>query len=298
MIVAAVVFLVVIFSVKGRSIFKNNASDTGLSGGLKYDSTVVENLVNKDSDKDGVPDWEEGLWGTNPNSKDSDADGVTDDKEIAKLKADLKQNTDGLVEDPNSTGTNLTQTDKFSQELLTTLAAINQTGDMDPATAQKLGETLATQIESSAPKKVYGPGDIKIIKDDSAAAIQKYNEALDSITKKYPASGSAMDILQRFAAEEGNDDTTVLSELDPIVTQTNQVIAGIVKTSVPQSLAAMHLAFINSLEKVSENLNDIQLYNTDAVLALAAISQYEQNTADLQAAVDNLSNTINQKLSS
>lgn len=298
MIVAAVVFLIVIFSIKGRSVFNNNSSDTGLSDGLKYDSSIVENLVSKDSDKDGVPDWEEGLWGTNPNNKDSNGDGVTDDKEIAKLKAELKQNTDGLVEDPNSTGASLTQTDKFSQELLTTLAAINQTGDMDPATAQKLGETLATQIENSAPKKVYGAGDIKITKDDSAAAIQKYNEALDSITRKYPASGSAMDVLQKFAADQNNEDTTVLSELDPIVTQTNQIIAGIVKTSVPQSLASLHLAFINSLEKVSENLNDIQLYNTDAVVALAAISQYEQNTADLQAAVDNLSSTINQKLSS
>ncbi len=295
---AAVVFLIVIFSIKGRSVFNNNSSDTGLSDGLKYDSSIVENLVSKDSDKDGVPDWEEGLWGTNPNNKDSNGDGVTDDKEIAKLKAELKQNTDGLVEDPNSTGASLTQTDKFSQELLTTLAAINQTGDMDPATAQKLGETLATQIENSAPKKVYGAGDIKITKDDSAAAIQKYNEALDSITRKYPASGSAMDVLQKFAADQNNEDTTVLSELDPIVTQTNQIIAGIVKTSVPQSLASLHLAFINSLEKVSENLNDIQLYNTDAVVALAAISQYEQNTADLQAAVDNLSSTINQKLSS
>ncbi|MES2315142.1 MAG: hypothetical protein V4486_00175 [Patescibacteria group bacterium] len=292
------VFLIVIFSIKGRSVFNNNSSDTGLSDGLKYDSSIVENLVSKDSDKDGVPDWEEGLWGTNPNNKDSNGDGVTDDKEIAKLKAELKQNTDGLVEDPNSTGASLTQTDKFSQELLTTLAAINQTGDMDPATAQKLGETLATQIENSAPKKVYGAGDIKITKDDSAAAIQKYNEALDSITRKYPASGSAMDVLQKFAADQNNEDTTVLSELDPIVTQTNQIIAGIVKTSVPQSLASLHLAFINSLEKVSENLNDIQLYNTDAVVALAAISQYEQNTADLQAAVDNLSSTINQKLSS
>ena len=47
-----------------------------------------------DSDNDGLKDWEETLWKTDPNNKDTDADGTTDGDEIAT-------NRDPLTPGPN-----------------------------------------------------------------------------------------------------------------------------------------------------------------------------------------------------
>ena len=185
---AAVVFVVVIFSIKSNSSFKNKLPESGLSGGLTYNSSIVKDLINKDSDKDGIADWEESLWGTSPNLKDTDANGVTDDKEIAQLKIELKQNVVELGGETAPDESGLTQTDKFSQELLTTMAALNQNGEMDQATIEKLGESLATQIENAPQKKIFGLKDIKIVKDDRAEAILQYNNTLNSITRKYPTN--------------------------------------------------------------------------------------------------------------
>jgi hypothetical protein len=76
------------------------------------------------------------------------------------------------------------------------------------------------------------------------------------------------------------------------------MIDGMVKMSVPQSLAPLHLDVINALQRLVENISDIKLYSTDVVVALSAISQYDQNTASLDTATQKLSDTINQKLNS
>ena len=55
-------------------------------GGLSYGNAIVGDLVNRDTDGDGLLDWEESLWDTDPNNKDTNGDGVSDSVEIAKIK--------------------------------------------------------------------------------------------------------------------------------------------------------------------------------------------------------------------
>ena len=45
-------------------------------------------LLNKDTDNDGLKDWEEILWKTDPNNPDTDGDKTTDGEEI-KLNRNL-----------------------------------------------------------------------------------------------------------------------------------------------------------------------------------------------------------------
>ena len=296
LIVAAVLFVVVIFSIKKSSDFKNNLPETGLSGGLTYDTTILKDLVSRDSDRDGIFDWEEGLWGTDPYNKDTNADGVTDEKEIARLKGELKQNM-GTSESETLFGDgNLTQTDRFSQELLTTVAAINQTGEMDPATIQKLGEALATQIENISPKKVYGMTDIKITKDSSIETIQKYDEVTDAIFEKYPVEDNVAVILQELATADGDIDSTAVQKLEPRIQQMKNIIADLSQIEVSQEMATPHLNLINALERVMENLSDVTLIDIDAIVALSAISQYEENVATLDMAAESMESAISRKL--
>jgi flagellar basal body-associated protein FliL len=69
-IVLAAVFLLVLFLLKTASALKNQENkavqEVNQNPGLTYDNEIVGNLVNRDTDGDGIPDWEEGLWGTDP----------------------------------------------------------------------------------------------------------------------------------------------------------------------------------------------------------------------------------------
>lgn len=291
-------FLVVLFFLKNKSVFKNEENRenqaVGQNDGLTYNNEILSDLVNRDTDGDGILDWEESLWGTDPSKKDTNDDGILDNIEIAKIKSE--EDAGGEINEDSQEIEALTETDKFSRELFSTIAALSQNGPLDQATIDKLSNSLAEQIKNPPIQKIFSPSELKVINDDSVQAVKNYDNALRNLYEKYPPGRTVIDVLQDFIMDEENVDITALSELDPINTQVQGIIADLVKINVPESLAFLHLDIINILQRLSENISDIQLFDTDVVVALGAISQYEANTDLLEEITTNLSNTIAQKL--
>ncbi|MEK7551483.1 MAG: hypothetical protein AAB532_02695 [Patescibacteria group bacterium] len=242
-----------------------------------------------------MPDWEEKLWGTDPIKKDTDADGTPDSVEIENLKKEKGQNNE---EGPAlaSGEEKLTETEKFSRELFSTMSALSQNGPLDQVTIDELGSSLAEQINNPRPKKAFLLSDLKIIKDDSSQAMKNYNYTLDSIDKKYTTTPTVLNVLKKFVIDENNVDIGALVELDPIIENTNKSISEMLKMTVPQSLSLLHLDLVNALERLVENVSDIKLYDNDPVVAFRGISQYDQNAKMLHSVFGNLKNVIQQKL--
>jgi hypothetical protein len=291
-----VVFLVALFLIKNGFILKNTVNFIrGNSGnGLAYDGNItVKDLVNKDTDTDGIPDWEEILWGLDPNKKET-TPGVPDGTTISKLKASQATGVEIAAEDQNIE--NLTQTDKFSRELFSTLVALSQNGTIDETTAEKISGSLAEQIQNSAQRKMFISSDLKILNDNSIKAIKNYKNTTDNIPKKYTTESNVLDILQRFIVDENTVDPSVLVELDPIIAQAQNMIDEILKMSVPQILASTHLNFLNAGQGLLENVSDIRLFDTDPIVAMGGIGKYEESLASFQSAFVILAETINKKL--
>ena len=96
LIVLAIAFIVALFFLKTTSVFKNTATyqKSNQENGLTYGNLTIKDLVNKDTDRDGILDWEEGLWGTDPTKKETTL-GTPDKVAIENLK---KQARGVLVE--------------------------------------------------------------------------------------------------------------------------------------------------------------------------------------------------------
>ena len=293
LIACATIFLVGIFLSNTTISFENLLFKKNRAVGLEYDHTTVADAVNKDTDGDGIPDWEESLYGTDPTKKETTA-GTPDKVAIERLKNEQSLNNGLSI---NTTGDeHLTETDKFSREFFTTVNTLNQNGKIDQTTIDKISNSLSDQIKNSVPRKIYTLNDIKIINDDKTSTIKKYNNDLSILYPKNPPKTTVIDILQRFEGDGNNLNTSVLLELDPIIKQTNTLINGMLKISPPKTLSTLHLDTINGLERVLENLNDIKLYDTDVIISLKGITQYYENTIMLTSAVKQLSSTINKKL--
>lgn len=301
----AVLFLVILFLFKKTSLFQSTETfkqETAPNNGLTVDNTdlTIEDLVDKDTDGDGIPDWQESLYGLDPTKKET-TPGTPDSSALSKLRTTQENTGKTTIQGGgNASATNtetLTQTEKFSRELFAIVVASSQNGAMDQATIDALSASLAEKMQNPNPRKIYTISDIKIINDDNFKAFMNYINASDSIHKKSPTiKYTAFDVLQEFSKDENNPDTSVLVKLDPIITQTNAIKDAMIKTNVPKSLSTLHLNVINSLERLSENLNDIKLFDTDPVVSLGGISQYSQNTNTLLSDIANLQNIIQQKL--
>src|ERR1035437_1204318 len=281
-----------LFLIKIGFSFKNPLVSSKQQNGLYSGSATVGELANKDTDGDGIPDWEEGLYGVDPTKKET-TPGIQDSVAIEKLisQNQIAQGTP-LVKGP----VNLTQTDKFSQDLIATVTTLSQNGAMDQTTADALGNSLISQIQNTPVRKVFLLIDLKTTKDDTSATVKKYADALAAIFQKNPTKYTILDILQKFSADVNNVDPSVLVELDPNIKQINGFIDGMIVLSVPQSLAFLHLGVLNGFEKIVKNLNDIKLYDTDPIVALSGMTKYSQNSTTLLADINMLASVVNQKL--
>ncbi len=293
----AVVFLVVIFFIKNKTTFKNNLNPVleNQENGLTYSTETLEDLVNKDTDGDTILDWEESLWGTDPTNKET-TPGTSDKVAIEKLKAEQAENGEdkGGTDSAGQSEENLTQTDKFSREFFTTIATLNQSGEMDQATIDALGISLAERIQNATPVKIYTIKDIKIKNSDDVQAIQKYSDTLTNIYVKYSAGKEVPEVLEKLVADEEN--MSILKELDPIINRIKKIIAELLKMEVPPSIATLHLDLLNNSQRLLENISDVRLLDSDPILAIGAISQYWENTATLESVAGKLVITIQQKL--
>ena len=291
-------FLVALFLIKNGFPFENITVFRGDRGGagLTYGSITIGELVSQDTDNDGIPNWEENLWETDPTKKET-TPGVADSTAIEKLKAEQAPNSNTAINISAENTENLTETDKFAREFFSTVNALNQSGTMDQATVDKLSGSLAEHIKNSTPRKIFTLADIKVSSGDDFQSIQNYNDALNNVFGKYSLSYTAIDVFQKFIGDGNTINAGALTELDPIILQLNQKIDGLVKMEVPQSVALLHLDFINGLEKVAENLSDIRFFETDVIVALTGISQYETSINSLNLATQNLFNAISKKLS-
>jgi len=267
---------------------------------LTYDNNLtIEDSVNKDTDGDGIPDWEEPLYGLDPNKKET-TPGIPDSTALSKLQVGQEPNTGEISGSVTSAEPEkLTQTEQFSRELFATVAAGSQNGTMDQTTVEQLGASLAEKIGNPVVRKVFTISDLKITNDDSKLTVIGYVSALSKIEAKYPVEKSVtkvLDILQRFIADENNLDISALAELDPIIEQVQSGMNEGLKINVPQSLAQLHLDSLNALERVKENLSDLRLFDTDPIMAMGAINQYYQNATSLESVATKLQNAVLQKL--
>ncbi len=293
----AVVLLVALFFIKNKTTFKNTLDPIlgNQENGLTYEAKTLEDLVNRDTDGDTILDWEEGLWGTDP-TKGETTPGILDTVAVEKLKAEQQNTTENKETEKGGKADeeNLTQTDKFSREFFTTIATLNQSGEMDQATIDALGISLAERMQNAAPVKIYTIKDIKIKNSDDVQAIQKYSDALWNIYGKYSAGKEVPEVLEKLVADEEN--MSILKELDPIINRIKKIIAELLKMEVPPSLSILHLDLVNNSERLLENISDIRLLDTDPILSIGAIGQYWENTAALESVAGKLVIAIQQKL--
>ncbi len=283
-----------LFFIKTKSAYQNQQQE---KSGLVYNSNeTVKDLVNQDTDGDGIPDWEESLYGTDPTKVDT-IPGTPDSVTIAE-----RQGTADSNGTPASTGDNenLTETDKFSRSLVSTVAALNQTGGLDQTTIDNLSSSLEAELDNPVPQKIFTSSDVKTT-PNSAQSVLKYHDDMNNLFNKYPdiynKSGVITSIANLFAGALQNylnnpEDPNSLANLDTLTKGISGMISGMSKIVVPQEFLSIHLGLMNGFERVLENVSGIKQVDSDPVLAIGGANKFMDNLQTLQEALSALINGL------
>lgn len=256
------------FGVKGIiSYFKNKK--LGVDG--KQVEVTVGEIIQKDSNRNGIADWEEYLWGLDPykNGKDN--------KEfILAKKKSLEES--GIIS--ISDDSQITDNDMLSREFFATLVSLQMTGELDEESLKSLSESIGKNIEATPIDDIY-TSSMLTVKDDSSLAKTTYNDALTKLINNYKDAdiGSELTFIMQGLS---NKDPSALYAAKTVADSYISFGDELIKIPVPRSLSATHLSMANNYEKVGQTINDMTKTLSDQLIGMKAIINYK-NYSDLLA---------------
>ncbi len=243
-----------------------------------------EKINKEDGDGDGLKDWEEILWQTDPNNKDTDGDGVNDNEEIQKNRAPRKKGPNDVLNLPVDASGKLTQegeveklnaTDIIARDFFSKYVQAKQGGkELDGTIEQQIASSVLLQAKSSTPLREYTEGDLIVEKESTNDALKNYGEKMGAIIKTDATwKENELSIIQQ-ALEQENE--KILEQLDPIIFGYSSMLEKMLLLHVPQKATESHLDLLNAMAKIISALKAAQNVFTDPVTTMATFGKYPE----------------------
>ena len=244
-------------------------------------NATVSDLMTQDSNNNGIPDWEESLYGLNPKT-----DGVGNKKIIDAKK--LKVQQDNGITDGGTADADLTDTAKLSREMLSTILALQQSGSLTPEAISNLSATLGEHVDSKRDEApMYTLNDLTVV-DDSDAAMIAYEKGFKKALARAKSNGVGQELNVIY---QGLDPATGKDNLKQLATYTagyDQLAKDIIALKAPQSISQRSLALANAAALMSHALGKIQLMYSDAATGLVGFDEFTTGTGAMADSVSSL----------
>ena len=280
---ASIISLVLVF---GTYILVKNSTHASVAE-ASAESALLEAIATKDSDGDGLTDWEEALYGTDPHITDSFKLGMTDGEAVArglvvpKAIADIAVATsspvsfdpDGLPPPPAEG----TLTAAFTQHFVTLyLLAKEANGGADLSESDMAN--IANEALNSLSSVIGAAPDFKSANDlkvsgSGPEALKAFAAAAEAVLRKNTSTATKSEILYLQDAVEKND-ATALPYIALIAKGYRDSAIGLSVLTVPQELVADVLTLVNAMIRISEITTDFARVNDDPLAAMLALGQY------------------------
>ncbi len=232
---------------------------------------TVGDLLSKDSNGNGIADWEEKLWGLDPSVLYTN--GVPNKTLIEQKKLALGVSNESNVPED--------ETDALARELITIATALGQEGQSD-ATLAAIATKMADSVEINVASNYYGLKDLRTTTTTSAS-LRAYYASFQSTTTKYDTGAPEIDILVE-GFESG--DMSRVQELLATKVVYDKYAKALLTITVPIGIEREHLEIINSIHAMGLSFGYLAQVEGNAVHALAGIALYRLNDQRLALAAE------------
>ena len=269
----------------GRGVPVSNVAEAS-------ESSLLAAVATQDSDHDGLPDWEEALYGTDPKNADSNDLGMTDGEAVAgglivpRAIADVPGTSSaGAIVDPDlpPAAAENTLTAAFAKNLFTSYLneLQNKGGQLSSedtaAIAQQALEDLGNSITAAPPFKRIE--DLKV-QGSGPEAMKAFADAADAIMRANKTTSTKSEIGYLMDVQQ-NGDTAALEQIRALAKLYRSIAAGLAALPVPQELASDSLALINAFARMGAATNDLAAVQEDPLVTMLALHQYPDNVLAL-----------------
>lgn len=278
---AALIIVIAIFLTSNRQNIIQNPTN---QGALVASSELSKKINDVDTDSDGLKDWEETLWGTDPKKTDTDGDGTSDGDEAKagrdpNKKGNDKINVEEVVKTAMATTSKsfseLNATERFSRDFFAKYLILKQSGqEIDAATQEILVNNLIQGQDADLNPTEYTASHVTVAPSESTTSLRAYGNKMGEIVRSTSirSKENELEILKRYLEMS---DFRVLSELDPFIAAYKNVIARSLAVTVPRSAILLHLDYINNLSRILRTVEAMKTIESDPLSTSGALVQHE-----------------------
>jgi len=262
-ILACTLSVVIILYISSKIGTKNTFTR---DSSVKNRNITLQEAIILDSNNNGIPDWEESLWGLDPKSN-----GLENKKtiEAKKIQAGIP-----IIEPIPQETDRATETEQFSKNLLATVLALKETNGLTPEAIANLGNAFGQNIDSKRSLiPAYFTTNIQTINDTQTAYIQ-YDTALRSVITKYDLRGLGTELqdIPEVMADDGK--TTAKNALITMGEYYQSFAKEIIAIPTPKGIAPFALALANSGDAIGVALKKIATIKEDALGGMIGVDEY------------------------
>ncbi len=246
-------------------------------------------IAEVDSDRDGLKDWEESLWKSDPRNGDTDRDGLSDGDEVKTGHSPIKAGPNDLLGSKNSKDPlgyvpeNLSETDKLAREFFARYLQASNGGKEQLTNEQQ--ERIALDITSKADipiKETYFlSDDIKKI-PASRDNIETYGRKIANLLFENQDLFNLKDlelIQTAFSTEDPKERVERLSELSIFLKKYERIVTQLRDMDVPENALPSHLSLINGYQVILDNERKFKDSGNDPLSSLIALKGYKAGSA-------------------
>ncbi len=263
----------------------DNTKEKQVSAIEKVASLIQTESQVKDTDKDGLRDWEERLHKTDINNPDTDGDGIYDGMEIRSgtdpldpfnIKKKEVANKEAEGEEYNyRNDPNLNKTEILARDFLLKTLTLNDANLLNNKSAQEtiIGEMLSGKKKFF--KDRFKKEDLNIVVNSNYNTLAE----IKRLAQKNKADKLENNVLL-FALFLEKEDEKYLDRIEENIIVLDKFLAEAVKIKVNQNAFALFLEYLNNLDRLNQISKLLANFNTDPFSALDALNEYAK-TEDL-----------------
>lgn len=279
-ILIIVVFIALFFTIKGIiSLFLNKRANKGQQTSLSIETPA--SISQKDSNNNGIPDYEEYLWGLDPTKNGKE------NKDLIDAKRKALTDSGAIIPDDSE---GITDNELLSRQFLATIVSLQQTGNLSPESMTSVSEALGKNIEAIPIADIYTSNMLTMV-NDSTIANTSYRDALSNLITKYQGAdiGSELTFIIQGLS---NKDPQALYAATTVADAYQSFGKELIKIPVPKSLASIDLSMANNYEKTGQSIKGLAQMLSDPITGMRALINYKNYSDALASDLEKLSGIL------
>ncbi|MCD8495128.1 MAG: thrombospondin type 3 repeat-containing protein [Candidatus Pacebacteria bacterium] len=250
-----------------------------------------ENILALDTDGDGLPDWEEALWGMDPLNPDTSGNGIPDGEEVALIREAQRLENLALGIDVDTNPENqgdLTQSEILARQLYATLATMSVGGEISDDARADISFLIERSIQQPLLQENIRPENLTIVASN-VTNNTAYFQVLSTILGRLASTESAL--VNLFQDIESRS-TNLQARYGATAALYANIHKELIEMSVPAPARIVHARLATTTGNMALALEKITLIERDPLPAFQSFLQIDSLVLELANNLQDMSTLL------